>query len=646
MNGLIFHDSHDLEYRSPFGAVPHSQKVLLRLAVNSSEAIEAVILRIWENNNPAQNIAMQLEGSKEEGLPHSQAPVNSYCAEITVSEVGLYWYYFVIVSRNKTYYYGNNQERLGGQGLLQEQVPSPYQITVYRDDFVVPAWFKESVLYQIFVDRFFNGNEDGKVDNAKQGSLLHGCWDDTPCYFKEADGSIQRWNFFGGNLQGIIKKLPYLKELGVGVIYLNPIFEASSNHKYDTADYKKIDPMFGDNADFKLLCAEALKYNIRIMLDGVFSHTGSDSIYFNREGNYPGLGAYQSKKSPYYSWYRFLNHPDEYESWWGVGTLPNVNEMVPSYQEFIYKGEDSVVRYWLNKGAAGWRLDVADELPDEFIKGLRQAMKEVNPEAVLLGEVWEDASNKVSYDANRQYLWGEELDSVTNYPFRQALLDFILGHGDASLLHRRLMSLSENYPRDHFYSTMNLIGSHDVPRVLTLLGEAPLAEELSDREKEKFRLNGRERRLAMMRLKLLVLFQMTFPGVPAIYYGDEAGMEGYADPYNRGPYPWGHADADLLPFYKKAIGLRNNYAAFHKGDWFPVWTKGDVYGFLRSYEDEVFLVMLNRHQTEERQISLELSEQYQGLWKEVFPQEKAGTQGNSILEITLNPLEGKVMKVK
>ena len=643
MNGWIFHDSHDLRYRSPFGAVPCHEKVVLRLGVKLSEPVEAVVLRIWENNHPTQEIEMQLEKSSVAKQPDT---VSFYRAEVKVSELGLYWYYFVVTSRDKVYYYGNNQDRLGGKGEIKEQVPSPYQITVYKEDLSVPSWFKESVLYQIFVDRFYNGNEDGRVDNPKKGCILHGRWDDTPCYFKEKDGSIKRWNFFGGNLRGVIKKLPYLKELGIGIIYFNPIFEAPSNHKYDTADYKKIDPMFGDIEVFRELCAEARKHNIRIMLDGVFSHTGSDSIYFNKEGNYPEIGAYQSKESPYYSWYRFSKHPDEYESWWGFENLPNVNELDPSYQEFLFKGEDSVVQYWMRNGTAGWRLDVADELPDEFIKDLRKVMKQVDPESVLLGEVWEDASNKVSYGINRQYLWGEELDSVTNYPFRKALLDFILGNGDAQLLHRRLMSLYENYPREHFYSTMNLIGSHDVPRVLTLLGEAPNGDTLTEQEKETFRLNARQRRLGLMRLKLLVLFQMTFPGVPSIYYGDEAGMEGYADPYNRGPYPWGRQEADLLSFYKKAITLRNNFSAFYKGDWCSVWAKGDVYSFLRAYGDEVFLVAINRHQTEERKITLDLGKEYQGLWKEVFPYEKNGAQEYSTLEITLNPLEGKVLKVK
>jgi 4-alpha-glucanotransferase len=216
-------------------------------------------------------------------------------------------------------------------------------------------------------------------------------------------------------------------------------------------------------------------------------------------------------------------------------------------------------------GAAGWRLDVADELPDEFIKNMKSVLKETDPESILLGEVWEDASNKVSYGVNRRFLWGEELDTVMNYPFRNILSDFILGHIDAHLAGRRFMNYYENYPGPHFYNLMNLIGTHDIPRILTILGEAPAEDTLNTEQKEKFKLNPRQRRLALSRLKLMVIFQMTFPGVPSVYYGDEAGMEGYSDPLNRGPYPWGREDMDLLAFHKKIINLRNNFIALQKG---------------------------------------------------------------------------------
>ena len=641
----IRHDTHDLEYRSPFGAVPAGASVTLRLGLKTSSKVESVFLRLWRNNGRAEDQELRLEKSRGTTVLMQ--------TEITTAELGLYWYYFVVITGGKVYYYGNNNERWGGEGLLREQVPPPFQITVYKD-FQIPTWFTESVMYQIFVDRFYNGNEDGTVDNPKKGSLIHGRWDDTPFYIKEPEtGAILRWDFFGGNLKGVIKKLPYLKELGIGVIYFNPIFESSSNHKYDTADYKNIDPMFGTNETFRELCEKAREYNIRIMLDGVFSHTGSDSIYFNKEGNYPGLGAYQSPSSPFFSWYRFNRYPDEYDIWWGNCSLPNVDERNPSYQQYLLYDEDSVIRYWMRMGAAGWRLDVADELPDDFIKKMRSVIKEANPEAILLGEVWEDASNKISYGENREYLWGEELDSVMNYPFRNIVLDFLLGRIDAVGVHRRLMNLAENYPAPHFYNLMNLLGSHDVPRALTILGEAPEEHHVHPKDKEKARLTPRQRRLGLSRLKLAVLFQMCFPGVPAVYYGDEAGMEGYADPYNRGPYPWGREEKGLVSYYKKVIALRNNYAALQKGQWQTAYCEGDVYGFYRQEAEEQFLILLNRNKEAEVKVRVGLSDEDRGTWKEIFPQEKElegqkKEAGNGAsLMIKLPPLEGKVlMKIR
>ncbi|NLL17949.1 MAG: 4-alpha-glucanotransferase, partial [Clostridia bacterium] len=318
----------------------------------------------------------------------------------------------------------------------------------------------------------------------------------------------------------------------------------------------------------------------------------------------PGTGAYQSPESPYYKWYIFRQYPHDYESWWGVDVLPNVNELEPSYREFIYGGEDSVVKHWVKAGAKGWRLDVADELPDEFIKELRQSLKETDEEAVLIGEVWEDASNKISYGKRREYLWGEGLDATMNYPLRQIWLDFLLGMAGASLTHRRIMSLYENYPRENFYAAMNLIGSHDRIRVLTLLGEAPPEDSLSEQEKEEYRLPPKARELAVRRLKLLVLMQMTFPGVPCIYYGDEAGLEGYSDPYNRGTYPWGREDRDLLGWYRRAAKLRQEYEVLIHGNFHSFHDGDDIYGFRRENDREEITVLINRNCRETKQVKI------------------------------------------
>lgn len=616
MDQWIYHNSQHVFFRTPFGAVPCGQRVDLRLELQSGLEVDAVILRFWQNNQE-----MQTKMNVESGGQFKVV----YQTFISVPDnPGWVWYHFLIkLKSGEIYYYGNNEQRLGGEGQVYSSEPPSYQITVYRKEMKIPSWFRETVMYQIFVDRFCNGFEDGKILNPKKNSYIYSNWlEDVPVYRRDPEtGRIDSYDFFGGNLLGVLKKLPYLKELGIKVIYFNPIFEAISNHKYDTADYHNIDAMFGDNQLFAHLCQKAKEMGINILLDGVFSHTGSDSIYFNKEGNYHSIGAYQSKESPYYPWYRFSHYPDQYESWWGIDVLPNVEELEPTYQDFIIFSENSIIKHWMRMGVKGWRLDVVDELPDQFLKNFYRVLKAVDPDSILLGEVWEDASNKVSYGKTREYLLGDELDSVMNYPFRKILLDFFLNKQNAQSTHRSLMSLYENYPLEHFYSLMNLIGSHDVPRVLTLLGEAP--DYISKEEQAHFKLAPEKRAMGLKRLKMMVLWQMTFPGVPSVYYGDEAGLEGYADPLNRGTYPWGAEDKDLLDWFKEMVKLRNRYSVLKTGEWFVLLATEDVYGYARRINggkdifgqgrpDNLALIFFNRHQERELEVSLDISHVYSG----------------------------------
>lgn len=643
----IFHDSHESFYRNPFGAVSTNEKITIRLKVYFRGYVDSVILRMWKEAEGEERIPMKL---KEETTDEK-----IYEVEFRVPpRPTLLWYYFIVNYNGKTYYYGNNSNHFGGVGEVREDIPPSYQITVFKENTSTPNWFKEAVMYQIFPDRFYNGYNDGSVINPKKNSFIYGNWEDTPVYLKDPEtGRIIRWEFFGGNLLGVMKKLPYLKELGVNVIYFNPIFEAPSNHRYDIADYKKVDSMLGDNLMFKELCRKARDMGIRIILDGVFSHTGSDSIYFNKEGKYPGLGAYQSKESPYYSWYRFEEYPEKYDSWWGIDTLPNVNETEPSYQDFIIHDEDSVLRYWMSMGVKGWRLDVVDELPGEFVKEFRKVMKEMDGDSILIGEVWEDASNKISYGERRQYLLGDELDSVMNYPFRKILLDYFLGRKGAEYTHRALMHIRENYPTQHFYSTMNLIGSHDVPRVLTLLGEAPEREYLSQREKEKFRLSESQKKLAIDRLKLMVLFQMTFPGVPCIYYGDEAGLEGYDDPLNRRTYPWDRENHELLNWYKTVVSIRNRYDLFRTGEWIPFHYDNDIYGYIRRInggkdvfdqpkQDGTAIVLFNRSKGASHTLHVNIGKWFNGRMIDLLNNGEEIVIENGELKVDIGPLEGKL----
>ncbi len=575
----IYHNSHDINYRRPFGAAVADSAVTLFI---KTEGIFTCNLLLWLGNGSMQRLPMK---AVENGF------------EITIrmpEKPQLLWYCFQV----DELYYGNKESRYGGEGQVYDHMPPCYQITVYNES-KTPDWYKNAVVYQIFPDRFNRGSDwlQRQITAAEcRGKnsikrILHQNWDDSPFYPRDERNAISRWPFFGGTLEGIREKLDYLKELSITAIYLNPIFKASSNHKYDTCDYLTIDEGFGDEESFRKLAESASEMGISLILDGVFSHTGADSIYFDKFHNY-GTGAAVSTDSPYYSWYRFYNYPDTYECWWGVDDLPNVEENDPSYREFICRGKDSVIRKWLKLGARGWRLDVADELPDSFIKDIRIAMEETKDDSVLLGEVWEDASNKISYGERREYLFGDELHSTMNYPFRAAAIDYVMGKMSPSDMGNMLMSMMENYPLENFYGALNLIGSHDRARTLTVLGGAP--EHLSDLEKEKFRLSPGALALAIRRMKLISLLQFVTPGVPCVYYGDEAGCEGYEDPYNRGTYPWGNENKELLEHYKALGKLRTDFPALIAGDYEPLSYGHAVYGCIRSLENESVMALFNR----------------------------------------------------
>ena len=433
----IFHNSQNLIYRSPFGAVKTNDTVMLRLDIDADEKPCGVMLRVWFDSEEALLPMLEKRGSF------------GYIYTITITapeKPGILWYSFLIKTAEKTLRYVNNDKGLGGIGqCIEGEEYKSYQLTVYDKDFSTPKWFRGRIMYQIFPDRFYT--ECNRAIPKKRNEYIIHFDRYEPIAFNphpyEAGPACN--DFYGGSLEGIRQKLPYIKSLGVGVIYLNPIFEAYSNHRYDTADYKAIDPMLGTEEDFKNLCDDAEKLDIKIVLDGVFSHTGADSIYFNKYGSYGQSGAYNDPSSPYRSWYDFSDD-GSYTSWWNCSNLPNVNELEPSYLDYILRDKDSVVKKWLRLGASGWRLDVADELPDEFIKQLRREVKSEKEDAVVIGEVWEDASNKIAYSMPRTYLFGDELDSVMNYPFKDSVTSFIMGYITASEMNEKLMSIAENYP--------------------------------------------------------------------------------------------------------------------------------------------------------------------------------------------------------
>lgn len=607
MQNIIEYNSWDKNFKAPFGALKFDEELIIKVKVNEGYNVESISLEINKEDETKTIIL-------NEELNNNTFGKYFYCNVEKFDITGVYFYYFKVIveidSEKKTVFYGKNREN-GYTCEYNYNDINKYQITVYKD-FKVPTWYKEGVLYHIFVDRFNNGNRNGKVDNPKKNSFIYGNWEDIPMYIKDSRGDIIRWDFHGGNLRGIINKLGYLKKLGVSILYLSPIFEASSNHKYDTGNYKKIDPMFGDEDTFKELIDKAKEKDISIVLDGVFSHTGADSKYFNMYGNYDSLGAYQSEESPYYSWYMFEEFPHKYKSWWDIKTLPNTNELEKSYMDYIIYDKDSVVNKWMNMGIKGWRLDVADELPTEFIRELKKELKEADNDSILIGEVWEDASNKISYGQRRSYLLGEELDSVMGYPFRNNMFSFLKGEINSYELSNRYIQIKENYPKESFKSNLNLIGTHDVTRAKTELNND------------------------IDLMKLAVATQMTFEGVPYIYYGDEAGLCGDVDPDNRRTYPWKNEDEDMLNFYKNIIKIRNKNKILSSGETEFIYTRNDnVFAFIRFNEDnDRILILINRSNNPEN-----LSLNIEGSFIEEIPIKYNSKNVNKNIPIENNELK-------
>ena len=478
---------------------------------------------------------------------------------------------------------------LDQSGYRSDGKLEPWQLTVYRESHT-PQWFGEGMVYQIFPDRFCRTSVPvpaGMVGDR----TVHENWADAPDWRPDAQGIVRNRDFFGGSLAGVAEKLDELAALGVTTLYFCPIFESASNHRYNTADYERIDPMLGTEEDLRTLCEQARQRGIRVILDGVFNHIGSQSKYFNEDGFYPTLGAAQSQESPYFDWFSFHPWPHDFDAWWGIKTLPAVREEHPAYVDYIIENENSIIRRWLRCGASGWRLDVADELPGWFIGKIRTAMEETAPDSLLIGEVWEDASNKIAYSQRRQYLLGGEVHGVMNYPFRTALLDYLKG-GDAEQFRNSMETLRENYPPAAFHAAMNFLGTHDTARILTVLGADAVPFDKGQRA--EFRLSPAERARGIALLKLAALVLFTFPGAPTVYYGDETGMEGWEDPFNRGTYPWGREDQSLKAHFAALAALRRSRPSLHTGSICYLCAEGSVLAFARQLGEEASVTVVNR----------------------------------------------------
>ena len=485
---------------------------------------------------------------------------------------------------------------------LTEHSAARFSLMVYEKGFEAPAWFSGGVMYHVFVDRFLRG--EGEVDLSRVGvdAELNEDWAGGVPQYPERRGDPLKNNvFFGGNLWGVAEKLSYLELLGVTVIYLSPIFKAYSNHKYDTGNYLEVDSMFGGDAAFENLIKRANERGIKVILDGVFNHTGDDSLYFDKYSKYGGTGAYSNENSPFRSWFCFKNYPNDYESWWGIEILPKLNPNSDECREYL-AGAGGVAEKYVRMGIGGWRLDVADELSDRFLDTLRKSVKSASDdEAIIIGEVWENAATKSAYGRRRRYFRGRQLDSVMNYPLRNGILSFVR-YGDAGMLANVLTELYSSYPKSVCDSLMNILGTHDTERVITLLGTPPEREwelyELSNGELATKRLSEGDYAAAREKLKVASTVQFTVFGVPSVFYGDEAGLEGYHDPFCRRPFPWGREDKELLAHYEKLGKIRREYDVFTDGDFRVTEARDGFIAYEREKKGERITVLANMTNTD------------------------------------------------
>ena len=573
----ILFDSKQLLHKDPFGTLAPGQKCTLNIhipATVQATAVECIINH--ENNKLAQTVPMAYQMKR--------GAYEIFRGSFSFEQRGLFFYYFKITTRTGSF-------RLFKQGDdTNMEAGDTWQISCIPEEFTVPEWAMGATMYQIFPDRF---HKAGKPDlrGKLEPYTVHQDWYEDVDWRPTKEGLILNNDFYGGNFKGITEKLDYIASLGVDIIYLNPISKSFSSHRYDTGDYKAPDPMLGTEAEFTALCRAAHARGMKVVLDGVYSHTGSNSLYFNREGTFDSVGAYQSEKSPYYDWFSFRQWPNSYTCWWDFDTLPTVKKLEKSFVDYIINDEDSVVAHWLKAGADGFRLDVADELPNEFVDMLKKRIRQIKPDALLIGEVWEDASNKKAYGVRRRYFVDGELDSAMNYPFRTAILNFLRDRDDGRGFKNTVMTIAENYPRNVLLCNMNLLGTHDTPRILTALVDD---FDGSREEKSKRRLSRSQYVLAQERLIMASFIQYTLPGIPSLYYGDEAGVEGYKDPFNRRTYPWGREDRELLEHFKRLGHLRKATDPLRLGD-IQFFQAGDQkLGFSRSYMGKQVRIYANR----------------------------------------------------
>ena len=612
---------------SLFGAFPGSDTLRLEIKVPRSFGTYYAEMQIYADSLDFPEDTLRYIPLEWSGIDEGK---DVYSADIRLEALtdgnpakGLFYYRYKVSGAEKEVFIGGEKPTV----LEDCSEAGDRQLLLFDEGYQTSGSFKEGIIYHIFVDRFY---KSGKC-RVRGDAFINPDWDNGVPQYAPCPGAPLKNNmFFGGDLWGVIEKLDYIASLGTKTIYLSPVFEAASNHKYDTGDYLAVDSMFGGDEALAALFKEADKYGIKVILDGVFNHTGSDSVYFNREGNYKGKGAYNSPQSPYYEWYSFSNYPDEYECWWGVDILPRVKSDSKSYMDFIF---GKVIPKWMKLGAGGWRLDVADELSDIFLMNLRKTVKKINPDAPVIGEVWEDATNKISYEKRRPYLRGKELDSVMNYPLRDAVIDYIR-NGNSEKLEAVTSGLYRRCPKQSSDCMMNFLGTHDTQRILTVLGGREEGE-MTNEELSTLKMSVFQRKDALRCLKLAYALTAAIPGVPCVFYGDEAGLEGYRDPFCRRPFPWNNIENDLLDYYRTIGEIRKKEPLLNGGVFRNILCREELFVFERTPFGKgrhKLLVIINRS---ERVLPLDFGQEFDELI----------SGENGLTEIELEPMTAAYIKL-
>lgn len=571
----------------PYYVSRYSEVLTFSVQLQKEFDVQHGCMRLFRDDDGA---VLWLDMSTDnDGVWSVSVDASQICADGEQS--GLFYFRFEFDTAFGHVMYAKEPYGFGAVYKWKDEDVHAFQWTVTEDSFETPSSLYGGIMYHVFVDRFAKSAQHPDMPRRDDAEYNDDWYHGIPQHAHRPGGEVKNNEFFGGNLWGVAEKLPYLQSLGVTVLYLSPIFRAYTNHKYDTGDYETVDPSFGGDAAFVHLLIRARKHGIRVICDGVFNHTGDDSRYFNRYGKYDSLGAYQSEESPYFGWYRFRKYPDDYDCWWGVKVLPALYSGNPDFRDYIC-GPDGILHKWMSYGVSGWRLDVADELDNRFLDDLRTRVKAENPEAVIYGEVWEDASNKIAYDHRRRYFRGRQLDSVMNYPFRDGILAFVRDRDAAALAHAVQMVL-KHYPAGCTHLLMNLLGTHDTERIISALAAKPCGDLDNDALALIF-MTDEEKARGRALVMLASVLQFTLPGIPCIYYGDEVGMEGYRDPFNRRPYPWGREDAALLAHYRKLSEIRRSNAVFADGETALLCAENGVFAFERRNGTDTLCICVNR----------------------------------------------------